>query len=116
MKELYIEAERTNLPKVQELIDGMLDEAGCPPLTRTAIDVAVEEIFVNIACYAYHPDSGMVLIQVSLLESPPSVEITFADQGRPYNPLEKPDPDLTLPIRQRKKGGLGIDKLPWPTL
>lgn len=108
MKELVIEAERENLPKVQAFIDEQLEAAGCPMPTQITIDVAAEEIFVNIASYAYSPETGPVTIQVAVHENPLSAKITFIDHGRPYNPLEKPDPDTTLTVRQRKKGGLGI--------
>ena len=108
MKELVIEAERKNLPIVQAFIDEQLEAAGCPPPTQIMIDVAVEEIFVNIASYAYSPETGTVIIQVNVLDNPLSAKITFIDHGRPYNPLEKPDPDTTLTVRQRKIGGLGI--------
>lgn len=108
MKELVIEAERENLPKVQAFIDEQLEAAGCPMPTQITIDVAAEEIFVNIASYAYSPETGPVTIQVAVQENPLTAKITFIDHGRPYNPLEKPDPDTTLRVRQRKKGGLGI--------
>ncbi len=108
MKELVIEAERENLPKVQAFIDEQLEAAGCPMPTQITIDVAAEEIFVNIASYAYSPETGPVTIQVAVQENPLTAKITFIDHGRPYNPLEKPDPDTTLTVRQRKKGGLGI--------
>lgn len=44
----------------------------------------------------------------NLLKDPLSVEITFIDNGKQYNPLAKPDPDITLAAKERKKGGLGI--------
>ncbi len=108
MKELVVEADRMNLLKVQSFIDEQLEEAGCPMLTQTAIDIAAEELFVNIASYAYGQESGVVVAQVSVHEDPLSVEITFIDNGKPYNPLAKEDPDVTLPAKERKKGGLGI--------
>lgn len=108
MKELVIEADRNNLPKVQSFIDEQLEEVGCPMLTQVAIDVAVEELFVNIASYAYDQETGTVEVQVALHEDPPSVEITFIDSGMRYDPLDKPDPDITLSARERRKGGLGI--------
>ncbi|MBQ6337449.1 MAG: ATP-binding protein [Ruminococcus sp.] len=108
MNELVIEADRNNLLKVQSFIDEHLEEAGCPMLTQIAIDVAVEELFVNIASYAYDQEIGVVLVQAELLKDPLSVEITFIDNGKQYNPLAKPDPDITLSAKQRKKSGLGI--------
>lgn len=108
MKELVIEADRMNLPQVQMFIDEQLEEASCTMPTQIAIDVAVEEIFVNIANYAYGDGNGKAVVQVSVHEEPLSVEITFIDNGVQYDPLAKADPDTTLPAMQRQIGGLGI--------
>ena len=108
MKELVIEAERENLTKVQAFIDEQLEAVDCPMLTQTAIDIAVEELFVNIANYAYDSEIGIAVVQVTVHENPLSVEITFIDNGRQYDPLAKADPDTTLSVKERKKGGLGI--------
>lgn len=108
MKESVVEADRKNLWEVQSFIDEQLEEVGCPMPAQTAIDVAVEEIFVNIASYAYEQGRGVAVVQVTVQEDPLSVEITFIDNGRQYDPLAKEDPDVTLSAKERKKGGLGI--------
>lgn len=108
MKELIVEADRMNLSEVQAFIDEQLEEAGCPMLTQTTIDIAVEELFVNIASYAYCDGSGNAAVQVSVNEEPLSAEITFIDNGKQYDPLAKADPDITLSAKERKRGGLGI--------
>ena len=72
------------------------------------IELSVEEIFVNIANYAYTPEVGNALIRVDISGDPPTAEITFVDQGRQYDPLAKEDPDVTLPAKDRGIGGLGI--------
>lgn len=108
MKELVVEADRKNLLEVQSFIDEQLEEAGCPMTTQIAIDVAVEELFVNIASYAYGDGNGKAVVQVAVHEEPLSVEITFIDNGVQYDPLAKEDPDVTLSAKERKKGGLGI--------
>ena len=108
MKELIVEADRMNLPAVQNFIDEQLEEAGCPMLTQTTIDIAVEELFVNIASYAYGDGKGKAVVQVTVHKEPLSVEITFIDNGVQYDPLAKADPDTTLSAKERKKGGLGI--------
>ena len=108
MKELVIEAKRENLPKVLIFVDEQLEKVGCSMLTQTAIDVAVEELFINIASYSYDSGIGTAVVQVSVLDDPRSVEITFSDNGMQYDPLAKEDPDITLPANKRKKGGLGI--------
>ena len=72
------------------------------------IGVAVEEIFVNIANYAYHPDKGNATVRVEVSGDPVCVTITFVDHGVPYDPLAKDDPDVTLSADDREIGGLGI--------
>ncbi len=108
MKELEIEAKKENLEKVIEFIDVQLEEAECPMKIQMQVDIAVEEIFVNIASYAYTPDVGLANICVDFDEDSRIVKIVFTDSGIPYNPVEKPDPDVTLPAEQRSIGGLGI--------
>ena len=108
MQELIVEADRMNLPQVQAFIDEQLEEVGCPMPAQISIDIAVEELFVNIASYAYGNGSGKAVVQVTVHEDPLSVEITFIDNGAPYDPLAKADPDTTLSLKERKKGGLGI--------
>ena len=73
------------------------------------IDVAVEEIYVNIAHYAYHPDIGEATIRCQVTEGPPlEIVIQLLDSGVPYDPLSHADPDITLSADQRDVGGLGI--------
>ena len=108
MKELIIEAVNTNLDKVLAFVDEQLEEANCSSKIQTTIEIAVEELFVNIANYAYSPEIGTAVVQVSVNKEPLSVEITFIDNGKPYDPLAKPDPDVTLSAEERQIGGLGI--------
>ena len=74
----------------------------------TQIGVAAEEIFINIAHYAYAPDKGKATVRVEVSGDPVTISITFADHGVAYDPLGKPDPDVTLPADERQIGGLGI--------
>ena len=108
MSELNIEAKTENLDKVLAFVDQHLEERGCAVQVQMQIDVAVEELFVNIAQYAYAPDTGVATIRVELQEDPLVVVITFIDNGIPYNPLAKEDPDITLSAEERPIGGLGI--------
>ena len=108
MKKRTIKATVENLPQVLAFIDEELEKAECPMKTQMQIDVAVEEIFVNIADYAYTPDTGNAVIGIEILEDPKKAVISFADTGMPYNPLEKEDPDVTLSASERQIGGLGI--------
>ena len=108
LNELTIEARLENLDQVLAFVDGQLEQLDCPPKIQIQIDVAVEEIFVNIASYAYTPSIGSATVRVEAEQDPPSVTVTFIDHGVPYNPLEKPDPDVTLSAEERQIGGLGI--------
>lgn len=106
--ELEIEAVIENLPQVTGFVESRLEAAGCALKAKMQIGVAVEEIFVNIAHYAYAPKTGKATVRVDISHAPDQVWITFLDHGIPYNPLEKSDPDVTLPVSQREIGGLGI--------
>ena len=108
MKEMDIEAKRENLPRVLAFVDEELEKAGCSMKTQIQIDVAVEEIFINIANYAYAPVTGTAVIRAEVLENPLSVVLSFIDHGMPYDPLAKEDPDITLSAEERAIGGLGI--------
>ena len=108
MNELEIEATRENLSKVLAFVDEKLEATDCPPKAAMQIDLAVEEVFVNIADYAYKPDTGKAVVRTEVSEDPVTVTITFLDRGVPYDPLAKEDPDVTLSAEERGIGGLGI--------
>ena len=103
-----IEALTDNLDSVMEFVDGELEEAECPMKIQMQIDLAVEEIFVNIANYAYNPETGPATVRVEVDPDKTAVRITFIDHGVPYDPLSKSDPDISLPADERDIGGLGI--------
>lgn len=108
MKELEITAINENLVKVLAFVDKELEKVGCPMKAQLKIDIAVEEIFVNIANYAYRPECGPATIRVEVLKEPFQVILSFVDHGIPYDPLAKRDPDITLSSEKRAIGGLGI--------
>lgn len=108
MKELTIEATPENVDKAVEFVDEMLQEYGCGMKEQMAIEVAVDELFANIAHYAYNPETGYATVKVDVIKEPLSVEITFIDGGKPYDPLAKADPDTTQSIEDRPIGGMGI--------
>ena len=72
------------------------------------IDIAIDELFGNIAHYAYNPEVGNATVRVEVSEDPLAVIVTFIDNGIPYDPLRKDDPDITLSAEEREIGGLGI--------
>jgi len=107
MKELTLPAAAENIEKAVAFVNGQLEAAGCPPKTMIQIDVAIDELFGNIAHYSYGKDTGDATVRVEVTEEP-AVIITFIDNGIPYNPLKKPDPDVTKDLEEREIGGLGI--------
>ena len=108
MKEITVKAKIENIGLVINFINQHLDESGCPENLRKQIDIAVDELYSNIAQYAYGENEGEANICVEFDNNPKSVVITFSDKGIPYNPLEKEDPDVTLSVDERPIGGLGI--------
>lgn len=106
--ELETEAVVENLDEVLGFIDEHLDAADCSPKVAMQIRLAAEEIFVNVASYAYQPEKGKAIVRVEITEDPLTVAITFIDHGIPYDPLKKADPDITLSAEERDIGGLGV--------
>lgn len=109
MKELTIPATVENIEKVTEFVNSQLEEINCPIKAKMQIDIAIDELFGNIAHYAYKPETGPATVRVEVTEAPTiSVIVTFIDHGIPYDPLKKDDPDVTLSAEERAIGGLGI--------
>ncbi len=108
MKELMIDATIENIEAVIAFVNEQLEAFDCPIKSKTQIDIAIDELFGNIAQYAYNPDVGPVTVRVEVTDSPITVIITFIDNGVPYDPLKKEDPNITLSAEEREIGGLGI--------
>ena len=108
INEIVIDANTDKLDEVIEFVDAHLEEYDCSMKTQMQIDIAVEEVFVNIANSAYNTDIGKATIRVEISGDPIVIKITFLDNGTPYDPLAKEDPDVTLSAEDRKIGGLGI--------
>jgi len=108
MKELDILAVLDNLDEVIAFVEGELETLNCPQEQIFQIDVCVEEIFSNIANYAYNPETGPATIRVEVKDDPRSVVLAFLDHGIPYDPLAKDDPDVSLDAARREIGGLGV--------
>lgn len=108
MRELTLDALVENIGRATAFVEEQLEEIGCPQKARLQIDIAVDELFGNIAKYAYHPGTGPVTVRVEAEHQPLCAVIAFIDQGIPYNPLAKEDPDIAAPAGEREIGGLGI--------
>ena len=108
LKELTVEAVKSNITPVIAFLDEQLEALDCPVKSQMQLDVAVDELFTNIASYAYTPGTGNATIRIDFDPAERVVSITFIDSGIPYDPLQKPDPDVTLSAEERSIGGLGI--------
>lgn len=105
-REIVIEAKTEKLDTLLTLLRGDMEQAGCPFEKQTAFEICVEEIFVNIAHYAYQGKDGKAYITAQTEKD--RITICLKDKGMPYDPLKKEDPDLTLSAQERPVGGLGI--------
>ena len=108
MEKLTIDATVENLETVTEFISSALEEKDCSMKVIMQMELVIEEIFVNVASYAYRPNIGKVTVCREFEDNPQAVKITFIDGGTAFNPLEKEDPDINAEIEERDIGGLGI--------
>ena len=108
MKELRVDAVPESLQQLKSFVDAELTEAGYPVETRRQMDIAVDEVFGNIARYAYEGTTGSAVLRIETQRTPQAVVLTFLDSGIPFDPLQTEAPDTTLKARERKIGGLGI--------
>ena len=109
MRELNVEASLDKIEAVTDFVNAQLAALDCEEHTRIQVDVAIDELFGNIARYAYSPRTGPVTVRVGVEDEPRCLCVTFIDQGVPYNPLTAKFVDTThLPAKQRPIGGLGL--------
>ena len=101
-------AKAESLSDVLDFVGHMLESFDCSMKIQTAICVAIEEIFINVAYYAYPEGVGDVTLQIGFEEGSRTITFRMADKGLPFDPLKKPDPDITLSAEDREIGGLGI--------
>ena len=105
-KEKTVDAVVGNIDTITEFVNEQLEVNDCPLKLQTQIDIVIDEVFSNIAFYAYAPETGTATVRVEIANS--AVSLTFLDSGVPYDPLKREDPDTTLGAEERAIGGLGI--------
>ena len=105
---MTIAAKTENLDKIIDFVNEHLESVDCSMKVMTQMDIVVEELFVNIANYAYGDGAGDMTLLVEFTDEPRSVKLTFTDSGMPYDPLAREDPDVSLSAEERPIGGLGI--------
>lgn len=108
MKELTVDAVLENIPSVTAFIDGQLEALDCSIKAQMQIDVAIDELFSNIARYAYPDGPGKATVGIEFDEENRMCSVVFSDEGIPFDPLAQQAPDTSLPLMDRPVGGLGI--------
>jgi len=108
MEKITVDAVLENLQTVIDFATEKLEERDGSMKVVMQTELVIEEIFVNIASYAYHPEIGPATFCMEFEENPHALLMTFIDEGKPYNPLEQEAPDTTLALEERNVGGLGI--------
>lgn len=106
-KEIKLQATDENLDLVLDTLEEFLGP-DCDMMVKNEILISIEELFVNIAHYAYGNEVGEAILSLEMLEEGKRIRMVLKDQGIPFNPLEKEDPNIELSAEERKIGGLGI--------
>jgi anti-sigma regulatory factor (Ser/Thr protein kinase) len=105
-REVVLPASLEDLERLQKWVEETLQEVCCDGRMAGRIGLAVEEIFVNIAKYAYDGKSGDATVRLQV--ETPWLVMEFEDRGKPFNPLDFPPPDVSASLEERPVGGLGI--------
>ena len=104
--QLTLKAEIEEFEQLRIWLQKIAMKLKLPEKITSQLMIAADEVFSNIAAYAYPGTSGMVTVSAEQTDS--LLQLTFADTGRPFDPLSTAEPDINLPLKQRKIGGLGI--------
>jgi len=105
MKKITVKAKIDSLVDVMDFVNTELELHNFPASAQDDLNLVVDEIFANITHYAYDTDDGFAEVSISVGET---AVLRFEDTGKPYNPLDREEPDLDVPIEEREIGGLGI--------
>ena len=108
MKSMTVPAKLEELDGITSFVCTELEKYGCSEKIKLQISLAIEEIFVNIASYAYSPGDGDAEICLEVLEDPLRVEIQFLDSGIPFDPLAREEADTSEEALMEREGGLGL--------
>ena len=108
MGEITVEAVTDSISRVTAFVDEELERIGCPMKANMQLDICIDEIFGNIANYAYGSGSGNATVQLDFDEAERVVTLTFIDSGMAFDPRDAPEPDTTSPLEERPIGGLGL--------
>jgi anti-sigma regulatory factor (Ser/Thr protein kinase) len=105
---LRVNADIKNLGEAKDFVHEKLGLTECSEKNKMSICLSVEEIFMNVCSYAYAPELGDVILEVTFNKNKDVVYITIIDMGTPYNPLKRDKLDIENHVKKRQVGGLGI--------
>lgn len=108
MKSSIVPATDDGLESVVEFVGAELALHDCPPKVLYQIEVAIEEIMVNISSYAQLSDGDGVEVRCEVYDDPLRVVLQFLDGGIPFDPIATADPDISPEALAEREGGLGI--------
>jgi len=107
-KSIELDATLENWKSVKNFLKEILVEKNCSRDDERTLQMAIEEIYCNIVNYAYAPHVGKVKIVGHFENDECVIILQFIDEGKPFNPLEKDEPDFTIAPEDREVGGFGI--------
>ncbi len=95
------------VPRLNVFVDEVCEDMGCDMETTMRMNLAIEEAVVNVIDYAYPSGTvGSIDIKVTIYDN--HMEFVISDSGTPFDPTKKEDVDISLPVEERRIGGLGI--------
>lgn len=111
MEKICVQATKDGMAEMMKCLTALLETRHCSGKDRMEFEIAMEELLVNVVHYAYGDGQGDMTAEYEMVEKDRrnvSFKIVVTDEGIPYNPLNREDPDITLSAEERSIGGLGI--------
>ena len=105
---LRLPAELDQLPVFLDHVRQTAQAAGLAEAQGTRLELAVEEALVNVFNYAYAERTQPGVVACRVMVETDGLTVEIVDEGPPFDPLARPDPDTALELEQRQPGGLGI--------
>ena len=106
-KEIVVPAALVEVDRVRRFLRDYLGGLGLKEEDELKIELALHEICVNIALYAY-PEGRAGDLAIRIWRDEGTLFMEIRDRGVPFDPVKKPDPDLMARFRVGKRGGLGV--------
>ena len=107
-KTITVPAEIEHQDEVMDFVSERLEKSSASPEIIAKVNIVLDEVFANICHYAFAPAKGTATIRCCVGGHPAFISLVFRDKGKPFNPLNKADPDITASIEDREIGNLGI--------